>query len=445
MSNRCEVLLEIAIASGVPCPTLALVVMLCSSSTAASSAKRSAKEVVAVSSSLADDEEERAPQTTQRAETPPQSDPALAPLSAAAMSAASAMTGPSSLSSSTIAKGSKRNIGSLRNEAANVIRRAWYRHKLNSTLRRIFAHAAATKFQALYRAHCNRREYQQLVHEKRNEWVIARYAYHRTVDLKKVPNRHVVFLAARKIQLGWRRRRSHILVARQRRLRAAVRLQRFYRRTLFVRFMGTATERRVLHDRRTLAAIKIQSLCRGVLTRRLCKSGAWQQWSAEAGARLAPQQRRARQEIVTAVEAEVRRQAAKDHATKTQRELLERILKVKEPNRDIVMWSAESAIAEPLEMPSAVSAKGRPLTMVPISSGAAGFVSQAQPLRPSATSVYLEQRAVAQEVNRVRSAKRQAASVAAAAIQKRIAILGEHPDESATTRFVLEACEGVVK
>jgi hypothetical protein len=443
MSIRCEVLLEIAIASGVPCPTLALVVMLCSSSNTAASAKSSAKEV-AVASSLGDDEE-RAPQTTQRAETPPQSDPALAPLSAAAMSAASAMAGPSSLSSSTIAKGSKRNIGSLRNEAANVIRRAWYRHKLNSSLRRIFAHAAATKFQALYRAHCNRREYKQLVHEKRNGWVIARYAYHRTVDLKKVPTRHVVFLAARRIQLGWRRRRSHILVAQQRRLRAAVRLQRFYRRTLFVRFMGTATERRVLHDRRTLAAIKIQSLCRGVLTRRLCKSGAWQQWSAEAGARLAPQQRRARQEIVTAVEAEVRRQAAKDHATKTQRELLERILKVKEPNRDIVMWSAESAIAEPLEMPPAASSKGRPLTMVPISSGAAGFVSQAQPLRPSATSVYLEQRAVAQEVNRVRSAKRQAASVAAAAIQKRIAILGEHPDESATTRFVLEACEGVVK
>ncbi|CUG91320.1 IQ calmodulin-binding protein, putative, partial [Bodo saltans] len=293
----CSLLLDIAQDTGVSCPTLALLVLCSQLNNKDEPDPEQSVPNTTVTEHVAgtDDDDEPVPQSNTQA-APPQSDTGIAPmLSATAINhaASTIMSGPSPLSS-TISKGSKRNIGSLRNEAANIIRRAWYRRKLHSSLRNIFENAAATKFQSLYRAYCSRRAHREVVQQQRNYWVIARYAYHRIVDLRKVPVRHIVFLAARRIQLAWRRYRSHILLARQRRLRAAIRIQRFYRRSLFVRFMGTATERRVLHDRRTLAAIKIQSLCRGVLARKLAKSGACRQWNAEAGARLAPQQRRAR-------------------------------------------------------------------------------------------------------------------------------------------------------
>jgi hypothetical protein len=316
-----------------------------------------------------------------------------------------------------------------RHRSARIIQRIWLRFRMLSRLHDIYRTACATKIQATFRSFLCRKRSAPLVARKLQELLVEKFASARVVSLTAVPPKYVPNVAARRIQLAVRRflaRRKREL---QRRVFHANRIKRVYSRFRFKKFLENCDRRRAEKQRRDTAARRLQAAMRGYLIRGRIRTKRSQLASDRANA-FPVLQRNGRilmNHSQFKKEEETIRNA---QASLLQHNVLQSVLALESPNKEIVKRIVEESIVEgPLKGVNHAP-RGRPIDLVPMAAGACqAFVPEAQALKPTLSLQYAERYALHQNkpAFTLRSIREEARRVAEVSHMKHVEAVRSNP------------------
>jgi len=161
-----------------------------------------------------------------------------------------------------------KSVLGLKRKAASTLVKWWRLQLLRIRLEAIRRNAAARVIQSVVRGHQSRKRSAQPMEERRREYLAVLYALVRRVALSSIAARHVPFIAARRIQLAFAKRKAVLQCHELRKARAKQKIIRAFHTKKLAKYMRLAPHRAQMRRAEIRAAILIQRHYRGYLCRK---------------------------------------------------------------------------------------------------------------------------------------------------------------------------------